>query len=567
MENHIIAIDVNGIAGTLTAKRLTDLDVQQVYEGSKIAVTDHPAGSLSLLDPSQTGVSEVLGYRDVTQMMDQQGNFGLFHVGLEGAGVDWSLMNPPYSRPRRGRVQPTKGLSPLRNKARQQGYGMSHGQAGLGSDFGNLSAMRLKGDGVLSHVLPFTAAYSGSWQKWREGIETHFEDITVVTNTGDHRLTSMSADTGMSEMLVVATKRREAKQHREWRRPRILCVNLFTAPLSLSEGYALANEIQSIDPNRPSGRSDNFSYAYVDTPSRGFPWYGVGNLNIEVSAIVSALLNGQCYDPRTLRNWTLGLNMATLQVMSGAGPTHDLLGHPAGHEDTRGAFEWTPIEASDLTVHTHTSMWAANARTQKSMNVSPTHTGQVVNHELAQRMVESKSKWFLNRGVSWTSQAILVAHTVEETYGGRAWNALQNLSDTDGAAIALFYNSIFGALLMRAYGQSPQQGPRAQVQVGAIPGLPCPDFKADTPQAERARRIADMWFDSFAGLELRPFPYCHADENRHQIDSTVAEMLGLDPNDSDVKAMLAHYRLLFASEPNVNGRNKNILAALEQFGG
>ena len=42
-------------------------------------------------------------------------------------------------------------------------------------------------------------------------------------------------------------------------------------------------------------------------------------------------------------------------------------------------------------------------------------------------------------------------------------------------------------------------------------------------------------------------------------------MLGMDPSDSDVQAMLEYYRLLFASEPNVNGRQKRILAALAAF--
>lgn len=42
-------------------------------------------------------------------------------------------------------------------------------------------------------------------------------------------------------------------------------------------------------------------------------------------------------------------------------------------------------------------------------------------------------------------------------------------------------------------------------------------------------------------------------------------MLGLDPADSVVHEMLEHYRLLFSSEPNVNGRQKSIVRALEQY--
>ena len=565
MENHIIAIDVNGIAGTLTAKRLTDMDVEQTYEGSKIAVTDHEAGSLSLLDPDDTAVSEILGYWDVTQREDEHGNVGLFHVGVGQGGVDWALMNPPYSRPRRGRVQPTKGLDGLRAKARRRGYAMSHGQAGLATDFGNLSMMRTKENGVLSHVLPMTAAYAGTWSAWREGMETGYEDIVAITNTGENRLASMSADTGMSEMLVVAT-RKDPDKPRGWDAPRVLCVNLLSPPRTLSEGYALAKEISGIDPDALMGRSDNFNFTRVKSLSPGFPWHAIGNANNEVSEVVSALLTGEVYDPLTLRSHPMSLDMDALRATCEAGPTHDLLGHPAGHQDTRGAFTWTPLRASNGIVSAHWSMWAADGKAQTRMIVEPTHWGQVKDLDLARRMVDRKSQWFFNRGISWTSQALLVAKTEREHHGGRAWNGLQGLNEATGACVALFFNSVFGAFALRAYGQSPQQGPRSNVQVGAIPGLPCPNFGADTPEAYMARSVAKAKFDKLGELELEPFPYCFRDESRHKIDNAVAKMLGLDPDDSDVQAMLAHYRLLFASEPNVNGRQERILAALAAFG-
>ena len=564
MENHIIAIDVNGIAGTLTAKRLTDMDVQQGYKGSKIAVTDHEAGSLSLLDPNQTGVSEVLGYRDVIQTSDTQGNLGLFHIGMEGTGVDWSLMNPPYSRPRIGRKQATKGLSRLREKAKKSGYTLSNGQAGLGTDFGNISLMRMKGWGVLSHVLPLTAAYAESWQQWREGIETHFKDIVVIANVG-HDEESMSADTEMNEMLVVATKRKGTTESHQWRKQQILCANLFAAPSTLSEGYALANEINVVPYDRDVGISDNFSFTRISIPTPGFPWYGVGNINHEFTGICSALMSGNCWDPFRLTRNPLALDMVTIGDLGEAGPTHHLLGHPANANDAIGAFRWTPIAAT-MSLSAQRSLWAADSKTQNRIIVQPTHNGEIVDEDLASRMVEKRSQWFVSRNLRWTSQSVAFAKTNNAVHGGNAWNAIQGLADSHGACLTLFYNSIFGAITRQAYAQSTQPG-RAMVHVKAIDGLPCPNFGADTPEADRARRIAGMWFDSLSDLELEPFAYCFRDENRHQIDSTVAEMLGLNPNDPDVKAMLAHYRLLFASEPNVNGRNRNILAALKQFGG
>ena len=115
---------------------------------------------------------------------------------------------------------------------------------------------------------------------------------------------------------------------------------------------------------------------------------------------------------------------------------------------------------------------------------------------------------------------------------------------------------------LSAYGQSAQAG-RATVQVGAIPGLPCPTFHADTPEAQRARDIAKQNFSQLSKLTLEPFAYCFRDKNRRRIDNVVAEMLGLDPQDEGVKEMQAYPCLLFANEPNVNGRQKKIIGALE----
>ena len=564
MENHIIAIDVNGIAGTLTAKRLTDMDVHQIYENSKIAVTDHPAGSLTLLDPEYTGISEVLGYRDVERTEDESGNIGLFHVGLGNRGVDWALMNPPYSRPRAGREQATKNLAPLRAKAKRGGYAMSNGQAGLATDFGNLSLMRLKPDGVFAHVLPLTAAHAETWQAWRREMETHFDDIIAVANVGEG-LESMSADTKMNEMLVVATRRKSGVRRSAWAKTRIMCVNLPSAPPTLAAGYALANEIASVPDDETDGQRENFGFVRIDALSPGFPWHAAGNANLEFSAVASALIRGEIYDPIALTTAPMALGMATLQVMGGAGPTHHLLGHPAGHgADTRGAFEWTPAAASGGAVSAHRSMWSAESKTQTRILTAPTHNGRAVNTPLAQRMAEKRGRWFISRNLRWTSQALAFAHTKNQNHGGRAWNALQEISDSVGRCVALFYNSVFGAIVRQVYGQSTQPG-RATIQVGAVNGIPCPDFGADTPPAQRARDIAAAWFDACAELDLEPFAYCFRDKSRHQIDSVAAEMVGLNPADSDVQAMLAHYRLLFASEPNVNGRQKRILAALGGF--
>ena len=558
MQEHVYAMDINGIAGTLTAKRLTDMHIEQDYTSSKIAVITDPAGSLILLNPRITGVSRVLGYHSVTPTPGLSGEYGVFHVPLGGIG--WALMNPPYSRPRKGRQQATKGLGPLRRDAAKAGYKMSHGQAGLASDFGNLSNIRLAPQGVYSTVLPLTAAHSGSWKSWRAELEKDYDDIIAIANVSDVELQSMSADTEMSEMLLVATKR----PHRptQWRSTEILCVNLSAAPSTMAEGYAIAQEIAAIPPDKKSGMLPLGNYTRITQREPGFPWVAVGHSSGELSAVTEALLCGRIRNPSIMDETAMSLPMTTIGALADTGPTHDLLGHPM-HGDGRGAFEWIPLK--DLSGRMlQVALWGTDTETQKSIVTKPTHGGNVVREELARRMVKRRGRWFFKRDLSWTSEATAIAHLSEEAHGGSAWTVLENIDEAHGRCVALFHNSIFGAIIRQGYAAIQQQG-RARLQVGAISGLPCPAFDADTPQGESARQIANANFDRLAHLELEPFAYCFRDANRHLIDDTVAEMLGLDPRDKAVQETLNSYRALFAGEPNVNGLKRDIVSALAAY--
>ena len=558
MQEHVYAMDVNGIAGTLTAKRLTDMDIEQDYAGSKIVVITDPAGSLVLLNPRITGISRVLGYRSVTPTLGISGEEGVIHVPLGGIG--WALMNPPYSRPRKGRQQATKGLEPLRRGAAKAGYKMSHGQAGLASDFGNLSNIRLAPQGVYSTVLPLTAAHSGSWKSWRTELEKDYDDIIAIANVSVVELQSMSADTEMSEMLIVATKR--PRRPTQWRPTEILCVNLSAAPSTMAQGYAIAQEIAAIPPDQKSGILPSGNYTRITQREPGFPWVAVGHGSNELSAVTEGLLQGRIYHPDLLTETAMSLPMTTIGALAGTGPTHHNIGHLKDN-DPIGAFEWIPLE--DLSGKTkQEALWATDVKTQKSIIASPTHGGNVVRQELARRMLKRRGKWFIKRGLRWTSQATAIAHLSKEAHGGSAWTVLENIEEAHGRCVALFHNSIFGAIIRQSYASTQQQG-RAQLQIEAISGLPCPAFDADTPQGESARQTATANFDRLAHLELEPFAYCFRDANRHLIDDTVAEMLGLDPKDAAVQEMLNYYRALFASEPNVNGLKRDILSALAAF--
>ena len=553
MENHLFAMDVNGVAGTLTAKRLTDLQLDQDYRSSNIAVITHPSGSLLLMDPNVSGVSEVLGYEGITRKLGPGGDFGVFHIGV--GSMDWALMNPPYSRPRKDRPQLTKLASKVTNAAKRGGYKMRNGQAGLASAFGDLSNIRLKPGGVFAHVLPLTAAKSVSWSSWRAQLRRDFKDIVVVTSAE-----SMSADTDLGEILVVATKQRGTRDRVN--SPEILCVNLNKAIGTLAQGYSAGCEIARI---AGDARYGDFSLGRWNKikPKDGAPWVGVGTRNAEIVVISDGLINGEAWDPVSLQTIEFHVPMMSLDAIAETGPTHHTIGHPADARQPIGAYKWTPIE--DLADEpTHLALWSAEHHIQTTILAKPTHAGRVRDESDAIKVNAKRSRWFIKRDHSWGSQVTTMAHSAELLHGGRAWTALIDGDDAAMRAVTMFHNSIFGAMVRNAFA-STQQRARANFGVGAIGGLPTPAFHEDSKAAARAREIAAKHFNDLSTLELQPFPVCYSDFNRHKIDDVVAEMLGLDVGDSETQTMMDRYRVLFAAEPNVNGGRRSYTNALKRY--
>ena len=267
----------------------------------------------------------------------------------------------------------------------------------------------------------------------------------------------------------------------------------------MAEGYALAQEIANISKETDQGAIQHGNYSWIQQTEPGFPWGAVGNTSNELTLVNQLLLTGNAYDPETLLNHDLAIPMTTLQKLAETGPTHHLIGY-ATDSDPMGAFEWTPLKDMEVKP-TQRSMWAADAATQKSISAEPTHGGNAVDQEEAKRMAKLRSKWFTSRNIRWTSQALAMAKTSRPYHGGRAWIALQKVSDDIACCMALYYNSIFGAIVWNSYGSSTQAG-RAPIQVTATAGLPVADFSGDSEAAKEARTIAKEHFEKLSKKQL-----------------------------------------------------------------
>ena len=82
-----------------------------------------------------------------------------------------------------------------------------NGNAGLGSNFLDLAHAKVKPGGTIAFVLPFTVVAGKDWSKARELLASHYRDVCVVAiaTTGATER-AFSADTGMAEVLIIATQ-------------------------------------------------------------------------------------------------------------------------------------------------------------------------------------------------------------------------------------------------------------------------------------------------------------------------------------------------------------------------
>ena len=136
--------------------------------------------------------------------------------------VDWILMNPPYSRTRGG--QSAFDLTGLTEDARKRCQKRwrdlvrnkpAQLRAGMAASFLLIAKYKAKpGTGRIGFVLPLTCAFADTWTQTRAMVESEFMDIVVIATASGASLrrAGFSADTGMEEMLLVATRRIEPKK-------------------------------------------------------------------------------------------------------------------------------------------------------------------------------------------------------------------------------------------------------------------------------------------------------------------------------------------------------------------
>ena len=227
MERVLTGLDIMPAATHLTCSMLSSAHPSLAYGKSRIHTMPYGIdgggthiGALDLLESDHSyslfATGESMGGTESDSRSEHS-------VTVEDGSCDLVIMNPPFTRPTNHKgverdntpVPSFAGFGKshyeqraMSSKLRMSRPEFGHGNAGLASNFMDLGHRKLRDGGVLALVIPFAFTRGKGWENSRKALASHYSDIHIlsIATTGSTKR-AFSADTGIAECLVLATKR------------------------------------------------------------------------------------------------------------------------------------------------------------------------------------------------------------------------------------------------------------------------------------------------------------------------------------------------------------------------
>ena len=570
IEQAIIAADIMPAAAHLCASQLSSVHPTVLFDNTRVYTMPYgigvgeehgrgvAIGSLDLTIATQTRSLFATGQR---QTRGAQEDVDIQDIELPHESVDLMIMNPPFTRPtghEAGKVgTPVPSFAGFRTTADEQramsdrlaairkalASPVGHGNAGLASNFIDLAHAKVKPGGVLALVLPIAAVQGGAWSAARNLLADRYRDIVIVTIAASGNLDrAFSADTGMAETLVVATKRRDGENGGAGQ---TLFINLRRRPATLLEAEETAKLASRLDAGPAAGRlraGEQPLGSYIRAPlNEG------GCAALRESAVADAMMalrRGELRMPRCDQSHPMPI--CPLGNLGDRGLYHLDIG-TANEEQPpfRGPFKIVPVHG----VPSYPILWSHRASLERCMTVQPDREGEI-RPDCEARAVDAwrtATRLHFNRDFRLNSQSLAACLTPNRALGGRAWPNFR-LHDTRwDEVIALWANCTLGLMLFWWTGSRQQQG-RVALTISELPKLAVLDPRAlPETKIEQAKTI----FERFRDTTLKPANEAFRDEARKSLDQAVLVEL-LDAPESLLDP-LDNLRRQWCGEPSVHG--------------
>lgn len=482
-------------------------------------------GSLDLLQA--THVEDIFG--SGTQALPPNLNDAVeSELEMRNETIDLMIMNPPFTRPTNHKITdvPVPSFAGFANSTQEQREmarklkrlyqhykaPIRNGNAGLASNFCDLTNNKLKDGGVLALVLPIAALSGNSWTRFREVLAAEYVSVTVVTISSDKsELRSFSADTGMAECLVIARKKPKSTQaDATWR-----FVSLHQRPASILEAVEIANEITKAKAieygSLKLGDSTVGGLATGTSADTGL----ASTRSLELGSFLSKFVANQAVAIRD--DTTHKIDLVPLEELGTRGPVHRDVGvtnlNARGH---RGPFAITKGTFSDALYPT---LWWHDHTVETQMAVSPDAKGEIIAGRESQAAIiwRTASRLHFSLDFNTNSAAIVACLTSAPSLGGRAWPSFTCGDPRWESALTLWANSSLGLMTLWWFGSKQHSG-RSIITVTKLPSVPVLDTRALT---DGQLETCESAFNDFAGRSMLPASESHRDEVRQDLDEFV----------------------------------------------
>ena len=570
MENNLVGCDILPNAAHLTASiiastypdvRIGGTRIHTMPYGTPRADGLYAIGALNLLsDPAGTlplnlsTTETATGHGTETTDLRDAFKHGEFDIVIQ---------NPPYTRTGDNNANVPKSVfgdkkvaAAMRDSLKAQKCQLTGNNTGLGAHFVELADKMLKRNAKMAFVLPATAITGSSWQKVRKMWAEEYHNVFVITIADANiEKCAFSADTGMAECLVVATKGKRK--------------NTGTG-IFICLTRSLNGELEALEVAKQIRRFKSNSRHLEDGMGGGDPLM-IGDATIgqvisaplphsdagwpisrvkDMVAIQAAyyLANGQIRLPRQGDAIQFPCCLASEIGTLGAGPK-DIYGGGG-----RGAFD---VEKGCPDTAQYPGLWHVDGTTQRAMVVSPdSHARPRANSdEKAQRILKLNSRVHYNTELQFNANSLVVMFTENKTLGIALIPNVYFTNEEYEYVWALWCNSTFGLLTHWMHSGTQQQG-RGKLSRAAFDAMPTLDVrKLPAESLANAERI----FNALKHQKMLPFNQMDEDPVRHELDRLLlSEVLSITEEERpDVHEGLALLRKMLCQEPSIHGGKKS----------
>ena len=568
IERAIVAADIMPAAAHLCASQLSSVHPSVVFDNTRVYTMPYgigageerergiALGSLDLILAAQTRSLFATGQR---QARGTRGDKDIQDLALPHESVDLVIMNPPFTRPTNHETAavPVPSFAGFQTSADEQ-RAMSdrlagirrrldgpagHGNAGLASNFVDLAHAKVKPSGVVALVLPMTAIQGSSWKATRALLSDRYTDIVVVTIAASGSFDrAFSADTGMAEALIVATKRHD-RNGMPAPAP-ALFVNLHRRPATLLEATETARLVARLPAAATGhiGAGGQPLGSYIRAPL-----HEGGCAALRESALADAMM---ALRRGALRMPRYGERLPIPIVPLGTLGERGLLDRDIGNRNDakppfRAPFKIVPARGAP----SYPFLWRHDAERERHLLVEPDSEGEV--HpgcdDRAVAAWRTATRLHFTLDFRLNSQSLAACLTRERTLGGRAWPNFRLRDERWEEAVALWANCTLGLMAFWWAGSRQQQG-RSVLTISGLPGLMVLDPGA---LSEAALARAAAIFARFRDTALLPANEAYHDAARQALDRAVlVELLALPEG---MLEAFANLRLQWCHEPSVHG--------------